>query len=303
MISSAILHTDGGSRGNPGPSGIGFVIEVDSGASLEIIAEGGAPIGIATNNQAEYQALIWGLENAAALKVRSLDIYADSELMIRQLTGEYRIKNPSLSPLFAQVQALLAGFDSHRLRHVQRADNAPADLLVNRALDANAFVGRYLVDFSKTSGNLSLMDAETPDGGQDAETPAGESLPFSPGLYTLTIKDHFDAAHALIGYPGECRNLHGHTWDVEVSVSSRTLDTVGLVYDFKALKDILARALADFDHRYLNEVQPFDRMNSTAENLARVVYQRIQDALPAGIQIEEVVVWESPQARLAYRES
>ena len=78
---------------------------------------------------------------------------------------------------------------------------------------------------------------------------------------------------------------------------------MGLLYDFKDLKGLLSRVLDSYDHRYLNDVQPFDSFNSTAENLARVIYQRIQGELPEGIRLVEVAVWESPQARLTYRES
>ncbi|MCL1879890.1 MAG: 6-carboxytetrahydropterin synthase QueD [Actinomycetia bacterium] len=122
-------------------------------------------------------------------------------------------------------------------------------------------------------------------------------------MYTLTVKEHFDAAHALIGYPGECRNLHGHTWDVEASVQGTVLDEVGIVYDFKDLKRNLLAILDQFDHKYLNEVPPFDKMNSTAENLARVVYEQLGERLPEGIELVEVAVWESPIARLIYRQA
>jgi 6-pyruvoyltetrahydropterin/6-carboxytetrahydropterin synthase len=121
------------------------------------------------------------------------------------------------------------------------------------------------------------------------------------GRYTLTIKEHFDAAHALVGYPGECRNLHGHTWEVEVSVSGRELDEVGIVYDFKDLKESLHVILGGYDHRYLNETPPFDTINATAENLARTIYERLERTLPRHIWLEEVAVWESPIARLSYR--
>ncbi len=122
-----------------------------------------------------------------------------------------------------------------------------------------------------------------------------------PGIYTLTVKDHFDAAHALVGYPGECRNLHGHTWDIEVSVSGAKLDEVGIGYDFKNLKDDLAAILSQYDHVYLNEVPPFDQINATAEHLARVIYEQLEERLPSDITLEEVAVWESPIAKLTYR--
>lgn len=120
-------------------------------------------------------------------------------------------------------------------------------------------------------------------------------------MYELTVKDHFDAAHLLEGYPGECAGLHGHTWEVEVTVRGRALDGVGIVYDFKRLKGDLAAALARFDHAFLNEVPPFDTMNPTAENLARELYEALAATVGEGVAVSEVAVWESPVARLAYR--
>jgi 6-pyruvoyltetrahydropterin/6-carboxytetrahydropterin synthase len=120
------------------------------------------------------------------------------------------------------------------------------------------------------------------------------------GTYTLTIKEHFDAAHALVGYPGQCRNLHGHTWDIEVSVRGTELDEVGIVYDFQSLKQHLKAVLDRYDHTYLNEVAPFDAINATAENLARVIFDQIEALLPKGVTLVEVAVWESPIARLTY---
>ncbi len=120
-------------------------------------------------------------------------------------------------------------------------------------------------------------------------------------MYELTVKGHFDAAHALRGYPGECRGLHGHTWDVEATVAGSALDEIGIVYDFKRLKDDLETVLAPYDHVMLNDVPPFDEMNATAENLARVVYERLAAAVDPGVKVVEVAVWESPVARLVYR--
>jgi 6-pyruvoyltetrahydropterin/6-carboxytetrahydropterin synthase len=121
------------------------------------------------------------------------------------------------------------------------------------------------------------------------------------GTYLLTVKDHFDAAHHLYGYPGECRNLHGHTWDVEVTVESGELDDIGIVYDFKSLKSDLAAVLGDFDHVLINEVAPFDKISPTAENLARVICERLQGRMDPRVSVTEVAVWESPIAKLVYR--
>lgn len=326
-LDRALLNTDGGSRGNPGLSGIGFTLAVDDGRGLEIICEAGAYIGTATNNQAEYQALIWGLRNAIDLKVRVLDIYADSELVIKQLKGEYKIKNEAIKPLYTQALALLSRFESHSLNHIARENNAAADALANQAMDERGTVGAPRVPFSSgelfavedseasessklseslldhQEGDVSGISSGTSQGEEPQESLAGQppASAYTPvGIYTLTIKDHFDAAHALVGYPGECKNLHGHTWDIEVSVSGTELDEVGIVYDFKDLKNDLAEILATYDHVYLNEVTPFDTINATAENLARVIYERLASVLPAHIRLKEVAVWESPIARLSY---
>jgi 6-pyruvoyltetrahydropterin/6-carboxytetrahydropterin synthase len=120
-------------------------------------------------------------------------------------------------------------------------------------------------------------------------------------MYELTVKDHFDAAHALHGYPGECRELHGHTWDVEVTVSGEHLDEVGIVYDFKRLKEDLAAVLEPFDHAYLNEVTPFDSLNPTAENLARVIFEQLASTVGTEVTVSAVAVWESPIAKIVYR--
>lgn len=120
-------------------------------------------------------------------------------------------------------------------------------------------------------------------------------------LYELTVKSHFDAAHVLGGYPGECSLLHGHTWDIEVTVAGETLDEIGIVYDFKQLKSDLAQVLERYDHVYLNDVEPFNTINPTAENLARVIFEALAEKVDRKVSVKEVVVWESPVARIVYR--
>ncbi len=120
-------------------------------------------------------------------------------------------------------------------------------------------------------------------------------------MYELTVKAHFDAAHSLRGYPGECKNLHGHTWDVEATVCGEDLDDIEIVYDFKQLKADLGAVLEPFDHAHLNEIEPFDRLSPTAENLARVVYDALVEKVGAQVQVKEVAVWESPVAKIVYR--
>jgi ribonuclease HI len=129
-----VVHVDGGARGNPGPAAIAAVIADPDGAVLE---ERSAAIGRATNNVAEYKALLLGIEHARALGARELELVGDSELIARQVRGEYRVKDAALRELHAQVKAALAGFDRWSIRNVPREDNAHADRLVNEVLDAN----------------------------------------------------------------------------------------------------------------------------------------------------------------------
>jgi ribonuclease HI len=128
-----VLHVDGGARGNPGPAAIGVVISDADGKVLEEVAE---TIGVATNNVAEYRALLRGLERAAALDAVEVQIVNDSELVAKQLTGAYKVKHPAMKPLHEQATKALRTFERWQIRSVPRAQNAHADALVNRALDA-----------------------------------------------------------------------------------------------------------------------------------------------------------------------
>jgi ribonuclease HI len=128
-----VLHVDGGARGNPGPAAIGVVISGADGAIVEELAE---PIGPATNNVAEYRALLRGLERARDLGASELEIIGDSELIARQVSGVYKVKHPAMKPLYEEAVAALSRFDRWRIRTVPRAQNAHADALVNAALDA-----------------------------------------------------------------------------------------------------------------------------------------------------------------------
>lgn len=126
------VFTDGASRGNPGPASIGALFRQKGGPDL---CSHHQAIGRATNNQAEYHAVLAALEHCARWGVGRVHLYLDSELVARQLTGTYRVKSEDLRPLFQQVQQLVRGFREFRVRHVRRALNAHADHLANRALD------------------------------------------------------------------------------------------------------------------------------------------------------------------------
>ncbi|HET7482850.1 MAG TPA: ribonuclease HI family protein [Actinomycetota bacterium] len=129
----ATLHTDGGARGNPGPAGIGAVLADPNGEVIGEIAQG---IGVTTNNVAEYKALIAGLELALAKDVTDLDVYMDSQLVVSQMKGEFKIKKETLRPLAIKANGLLRRFARAELHHVGRDDNADADKLANQGMDA-----------------------------------------------------------------------------------------------------------------------------------------------------------------------
>jgi ribonuclease HI len=127
-----VVHVDGGARGNPGPAAIGVVVSTPDGEVIDELAE---RIGVATNNVAEYQALLRGIERASALGASELALINDSELVARQLTGAYKVKHPAMKPLHEQAMAALKPFARWSIRNVPRAQNARADALVNGALD------------------------------------------------------------------------------------------------------------------------------------------------------------------------
>jgi ribonuclease HI len=131
----ATLFADGGSRGNPGPAASAAVLLDPSG---ELLEEVGAYLGIATNNVAEWTALVLGLEAAAKRGILRLSVRLDSELVVKQLSGEYRVKHAGLQPLYNRARQLLRRFSEVEVKHVPRKQNALADRLVNRLLDQEA---------------------------------------------------------------------------------------------------------------------------------------------------------------------
>lgn len=127
MNKKLVIYTDGGARGNPGPAGIGVFIK-DVGEYKEYIGE-------TTNNQAEYRAVILALEKAKELGAEELEFFLDSELVVKQLNREYKVKNPDLAPLFLQIWNLNQGFKKVTFTHIRREQNKEADALVNKAID------------------------------------------------------------------------------------------------------------------------------------------------------------------------
>ena len=126
------LHVDGGARGNPGPAAGAYVLSADDGT---VLGEAGIFLGKATNNVAEYRGLIEGLRAAGQIGAAEVEVLSDSELMVRQMTGRYRVRNDNLLKLYEEARILAAGFSRVAFRHVRREQNTEADRLVNQALN------------------------------------------------------------------------------------------------------------------------------------------------------------------------
>ena len=117
-------------------------------------------------------------------------------------------------------------------------------------------------------------------------------------MFEIRVTTKFGAAHNLRNYGGKCENLHGHTWRVEVALKGNTLDDKGLMKDFKEVKKGLNEVLAKFDHSYINEISPFDKINPTAENLSKHIFEELKVMF---VELFEVSVWESEDARAVFR--
>ena len=128
------IHSDGAAKGNPGPAGAGWLIRDGQG---KVLSRQGRYLGRGTNNEAEYQALIGALEEALTLGGKAVTVHSDSELLVRQLNGQYRVRHPRLKDLFDRVQDLLRGFREYVILHVPREQNREADAMANEAVKAH----------------------------------------------------------------------------------------------------------------------------------------------------------------------
>ena len=120
-------------------------------------------------------------------------------------------------------------------------------------------------------------------------------------MYSISVEQHFDAAHALRGYKGKCEALHGHRFRVVARIEASTLDDIGLAYDFVELKARLADVISRFDHTNLNDIPPFDKINPSSENIAANVYKELKSRLAGDkISLTAIEVWESPENMVSY---
>ena len=122
-------------------------------------------------------------------------------------------------------------------------------------------------------------------------------------MYQISVKSNFSAAHNLREYKGKCENLHGHNWNVEVTVASKELNREGMLIDFVDLKRIVKDVLDGLDHKYINEVKPFDSLNPTSENLACHIFKSISDKIKRdSLSVKRVDVWETESSKASYYE-
>lgn len=119
-------------------------------------------------------------------------------------------------------------------------------------------------------------------------------------MYTITVRAEFNSAHKLRGYKGKCESLHGHNWTVEVAVSAHKLNKIGMVMDFTVLKKEIIKILEQLDHKYLNELPPFKKINPTSENIAKFIYDGIRRM--RRVKAARVTVWETPTSSASYEE-
>jgi ribonuclease HI len=191
------LFTDGGSRGNPGPAAAGVVLTDSAG---RVVHASGHFLGRATNNIAEYRGLIFGLQEAARRRIGRLKVCSDSELMVEQLNGRYRVKNEHLRPLYSQALELIQQFEQVSIEHIRREGNTLADDMVNRALNAR---GEVLGPAATSPGAASAPD--------NASTPAGQSAAVSMDKFT---------AHCTVESDDQCPGVvsAGGDWPFEGTV-------------------------------------------------------------------------------------
>ncbi|MDP8234194.1 MAG: 6-carboxytetrahydropterin synthase QueD [Candidatus Saelkia tenebricola] len=122
-------------------------------------------------------------------------------------------------------------------------------------------------------------------------------------MYQISVKSNFSAAHNLREYNGKCENLHGHNWYVEVFIESEVLNKEGMVIDFKDVKSILKKTLECMDHKYINEIEPFNKINPTSENIAEFIFNKINPEFKSrSLNLAKVDVWETDSSRASYYE-
>jgi catechol 2,3-dioxygenase len=234
------VNVDGGSRGNPGPAAVGVIVRDGDG---EILEERGERIGRATNNVAEYRALLMGIEMAAAHGASELELVGDSELVVRQVEGKYKVKDATLRELHAEVKRALQSFDSWSIRHVRREHNADADSLVNAALDgeqARPVAGSDpgSIDPGVDIGHVHLKVADV-----------DRALDFYRGVLGFELMQRYGDDAAFVSAGGYHHHIGLNSWESKGG-SPPPRGTTGLYHT--AIRYPTRRALADALQRLID---------------------------------------------------
>jgi catechol 2,3-dioxygenase len=214
-MSRLVVNVDGGARGNPGPAAIGVVVRDGGG---EVLEERGERIGEATNNVAEYKALLRGIELAAQRGASELELISDSELVVRQVEGRYKVKNAGIKPLHAEVKQALGQFGSWSIRHVLRTGNADADRLVNQALDGDLEGEEELPEDQDASSGRAEEGPGSIDPGVDIGhvhlkvADVDRSLDFYCGILGFELMQRWGADAAFISAGGYHHHIGLNSW-------------------------------------------------------------------------------------------
>ena len=122
-------------------------------------------------------------------------------------------------------------------------------------------------------------------------------------MYKLIVKKEFSSAHILKGHPGDCKRMHGHNWTVEAKVQGKDINKIGMVIDFKDIKNTLADIISRLDHRFLNDLEPFKAVNPTAENISKYIYKELSKIINTdNIKVSEIKLWETSNSAVIYTE-
>ncbi|HEX8690485.1 MAG TPA: reverse transcriptase-like protein, partial [Solirubrobacterales bacterium] len=206
-----IVNVDGGARGNPGPAAVGAVVR---GADGEVLEERGERIGVATNNVAEYRALLLGIERASALGAAELELLGDSELVVRQVRGEYKVKDANLRQLHAEVKRALSDFECWSIRHVPRAENAEADRLVNRVLDGDVDPGESAKPAASAAAEGDAIDPGADIGHVHLKVAdLDRALAFYSGILGFELTTRMGSQAAFLSAGGYHHHLGLNTWE------------------------------------------------------------------------------------------
>ncbi|MDO5044877.1 MAG: reverse transcriptase-like protein [Coriobacteriia bacterium] len=280
-MSKLVLYTDGGSRGNPGQAGIGFSI-LDEEEREELLF-GSSYIGEASNNVAEYRALIWGLENARAYKAQAISVRADSELMIKQINGEYQVKNAGLKPLYTRVMNLLSHFDEVSFTHVIRSLNKRADELANIAMDTQEDSGSFLVE--NMDETLFAFHAYE-DKKVEKKSHVKERM-----MFQVTIQEDISFY--------KTPSMH-HDWKVNFTVRADE-DVDMKLLSTKHLRPILVDILSSYQEKDVTEHPDFKGKKFSLEYLAREIYNKLEaDERLASLVLESTSVIMSKGTIITY---